>query len=132
MLSGRYRTEVLASHWSSNPDGFCQGSQCDKIPETLEHILLLCPSYDTARQQLHRLWCDTEDSHVSDIVRYILSESSEVIIQFILDATTHPKVISLVQAYGQTKLQTIFHLTRTWCFTIHKIRLKMLGRWFAH
>ena len=89
MLSGRYRTEVLASRWSSNPDGFCQGSLCDKIPETLEHILLHCPSYNTPRQQLHRLWCDTEDRHVYDIVSYILSESSEVIIQFILDATTH-------------------------------------------
>ena len=131
MLSGRYRTEVLASHWSTNPNGFCQGSQCNQLPETLDHILLHCTSYRASREKLCRLWYDTKDCHVSDIIRYILSESSEVLIQFILDATTHPKVISLVQAHGQTKLQTIFHLTRTWCFTIHKQRLKMLGKWFA-
>jgi len=44
MLSGRYRTENLAKHWSTNKEGYYLGAICHQICESLEHILLWCPS----------------------------------------------------------------------------------------
>ena len=46
MLSGRYRTELLARHWSSNKNGFCLSPSCTaaQVQESLKHILLWCPS----------------------------------------------------------------------------------------
>ena len=32
-LSGRYRTEVLAKHWTKNKSGFCQSSSCISVVE---------------------------------------------------------------------------------------------------
>ena len=49
MLSGRYRSEVVARHWSNNPNGFCFAPTCAQVPESLEHILLYCPSYQSSR-----------------------------------------------------------------------------------
>ena len=39
------------------------------------------------------------------------------------------EVISAKQKYGDYILNEAFRLTRTWCFVIHKARMKMLGRW---
>ena len=50
MLSGRYRTEYLCSH-SSKRSGICLAGTCLglNIPETIEHILIYCPSLSHAR-----------------------------------------------------------------------------------
>ena len=55
MLSGRYLTELLASHWSKNPNGYCLNSTCNSTEETLGQILLCCPSYQPVRERLSRL-----------------------------------------------------------------------------
>ena len=57
MLSGRYRTELLARHWSSNKNGFCLSPSCTaaQVQESLEHILLWCPSYEPMRQRIKSL-----------------------------------------------------------------------------
>ena len=38
------------------------------------------------------------------------------LLQFILDASVHPEIITLKQNYGDVILKIVFHLTRTWCF----------------
>ena len=44
MKSGRYRTSLLARHWSpSNPNGNCQAPTCNGTQESLEHLLIHCP-----------------------------------------------------------------------------------------
>ena len=59
MLSGRYRTEQMARHWSGNKEGYCKGTMCSQICETLEHILLWCPSYSSTRVKLVFFWLST-------------------------------------------------------------------------
>ena len=129
MLSGRYRTESLASHWSLNTPGFCLASTCTQIEESLEHILLHCPSYHPARNKVVKLWKSTKSPIILQLTNTVLAGSSANLLQFILDPSTNPVVIRMSQEYGQEPLKIVFHLTRTWCFSIHKSRAKLLGRW---
>ena len=57
--------------------------------ETLELLLVLCKYYDQAKVKL------------------------------ILDASVRTTVINIVQVFGQDILMRVFHLTRTWCSTLH-------------
>ena len=129
MLSGRYRTEQLAKHWSSNKHGFCLAPMCKFVHESLEHILLWCPSYQPVRERLKNLWLGSGNPHVTHLVKSMLDGPPRHLVQFILDASVHPTTISLVQLFGDIPLKIIFHLTRSWCFAIHKERSKILGRW---
>ena len=52
MLSGRYRTELLSSHWSQNKHGYCLQPSCISSVNTLAHILISCPCYSIARDKL--------------------------------------------------------------------------------
>ena len=131
MLSGRYRTELLTRHWSSNQLGFCKGIFCNQVPESLEHILLWCPSYNQIRAQTVRLWVNNQDPYVYRLIVNILGSSPSVLVKFILDASTNSQTIALVQVLGPEVLKIIFHLTRTWCFSIHRKRLSLLGRWYT-
>ena len=129
MLSGRYRTELLSSHWSNNRLGYCLNSECSEVPETLEHILLWCPSYHEKRVKLRAFSLANTDSTVDQFVSKVLDGTPSLFLQFLLDASVFPEVICLVQVYGDQPLKTRFPITRTWCFTIHKERASILQRW---
>ena len=124
MLSGRYPTEMLARHWSCNRHGWCLTPSCAgrEIEESLEHMLLVCPSVYETRQQLKTLWLNRSWLPITNLVTSVLSSPPAVLLQFILDA-------SLVQIYGSEVLKVVFHPTRSWCFAVHKKRAKLLGRW---
>ena len=128
-LSGRYRTELLASHWSQNKPGYCLQMSCKSTVETLAHILLYCPSYSVARSKLQNLWLRFPNLCVNHLVRSLLSGPPETLLQFLLDPSVHPDVISMEQECGTEPLKIVFHLTRTWCYDIHRLRAKLLGRW---
>ena len=131
MLSGKYPTEMLARHWSCNRHGWCltPSCACREIEESLEHMLLVCPSFYETRQQLKTLWLNTSWLPITNLVSSVLSSKPAVLLQFILDASVQTQVISLVQVYGSEVLKVVFHLTRSWCFAVHKKRAKLLGRW---
>ena len=54
LLSGRYRTELLCSKWSTNTGGYCCTPDCKgkNIKEDIEHILLHCSSLALTRTRL--------------------------------------------------------------------------------
>ena len=57
MLSGRYRTDILISHWNnSNPLGLCRLPGCEGETGTLTHILLHCPALGEARARALSHW----------------------------------------------------------------------------
>ena len=129
MLSGRYRTEMLTSHWSNNKEGYCLAPTCLETEENLEHILLDCPFYSPTRLKLLKMWNNTENVVVKDLAFSALHNSPLYLMQFILDASVLPKVILAVQQHGKDVLYSLFHLTRTWCFSIHRERSKFQGKW---
>ena len=59
----------------------------------------------------------------------ILGSSNDTLVRFILDSTSHPEIISLSQMFGQEINLRVMYLTRTWAFSVHKHKMKLLGRW---
>ena len=133
LLSGRYRTERLSRFWSSNKDGFCLLSTCNgsQLYEDIEHFILRCSALTEVRRRLIRF---TEDYVVDKPVlkplcdAYLLPDNTALCMQFLLDCSVLPMVISAVQLYGQIVHFHLFRITRTWCRSLHVARLKLLGR----
>ena len=132
MLSGRYRTNSLLRHWSST-DGSCSLSvECKNILEDIPHILAFCPAFEDVRSNLIKF---TRDYilHLPplfcDLVLTMCCPSNPRFSSFLLDCSTFPETIQLVQVLGADVLQHLFHITRTWVYALHRKRLKLLGLW---
>ena len=92
-------------------------------PVDIELILIDCG------QRLQFLWPSTQTNVVYELVSEALSIDTEYLAQFLRDCSVLPHVINATQSHGSEILQLLFHLTRSWCFSIHRQRTKMLGRW---
>ena len=128
MLSSRYRTDKFVRHFT-DCDGSCQLCQTN-VPGSIEHLLLSCSSLTTTRDKLmdnmirNSDMCETSKSLVNSA---FLTEATSV--QILLDCSTMPDVIAATQAEGTYILEELFRFSRSWCYSIHKTRLKLLGRW---
>ena len=145
MISGRYRTCQLTRHWSGDSSGECSLPSCRLSPVvgSLPHILIDCPDLQPARERVFSLWADyLEDK--PDLIPIVRKYSTETgrhpiipllpcgrpqYIQFLLDCSVLPDVICARQLHGQGVLDSLFYLTRTLCFAVHKARFKLLGKW---
>ena len=129
MLSGRYRTEKLRRHWSDNKEGHCLLPSCHLQCEDLPHILLVCPSLQEARDRVKSLWIDhlKDMPDIGNIVTKHMSNNDHHAVQLIVDPSVIPEVIRLTQEQGDIVLNTLFYLTRTFCYSVHVSRLKLLG-----
>ena len=137
MLSGRYRTCWLSRHWSSDKSGFCSLPSCCSdhgTPGTLSHILLDCVDLAPARSRCFKLWNDylIDKPYLFNVVKhYTIGSSIQSQTQFLLDCSVLPDVIELKQKFGLIALEQLFYLTRTLCFSVHKMRCKLLGTWIT-
>ena len=137
MLSGRYRTESLTKHWGPNKSGTCQmqmAKECETISEDISHILQQCPALDSTRIRLldyTRVFSLNLPDDVADTLTSCCDIKSSDFVQFLLDCSVLPRVITLFQAYHGVLdiLSLFFEVTRTWIYTIHRERLKRLNRW---
>ena len=127
MLSGQYRTESLVSHWPYYSPSYCLAPTCSQVTEDLEHILLHCPFYQQSRNKIAKLLKATKIPTILHLITSLL-KSGTLLVQFLLNPSTNPMVIRMYQDYGLKPLKIVFHLTQTWCLTIHKFRAKLLGR----
>ena len=132
MLSGRYRTEYLCRHWSKNKAGVCLLSKaCRETMEDLPHILAHCPALQSTRKKLVDFtisYCN-EIPHIGQIILKYLVPTNPLFCHFLIDCSSNPDVIRTTQKYGRDCLTDFFNITRTWCYSLHRERLKMLGRW---
>ena len=131
MLSGRYRTEALCSHWSKNKQGVCLLSDsCSTTEDDINHILTRCPALDETREDLTKYtenYLKKLPLQVQVLLNKLCSSSNPSFCDFLLDASSQPEVISAVQVHGPLLLHHTFCVTRTWIFVIHRERLKKLG-----
>ena len=135
LISGRYQTEALSRHWSDNHSGVCLlSSVCQDLGsrEDVSHILQWCPALQATRDKL----TDYTQNKMSSVdtqqeLLLLCSVSNPLFCQFLLDCSSIPKIISLVQLYGSQVLSFIFDISRTWVYSIHRERLRRLGRWNA-
>ena len=128
MLSGRYRSDKFVRHFSDT-DGSCQLCR-DDVSGSLEHLLLYCVSLTTSREKL--LQNMNRNNDISDISKCLINSAflaETTAIQLLLDCSTMPGVILTTQTEGPHILEEIFRFSRSFCYTIHKSRMKLLGRW---
>ena len=122
MLSGRYRTDPLARHWTSdNPDGLCRLPGCFNQEGNLQHILLHCPALAPSRANMIKLW---SAFLVSRPTLLPIVDEPQLMPQFLLDPSCLPLVIS-TNKYHPGTLQQCFYLGRTWCFSAHIVRSRL-------
>ena len=127
MLSGRYRVGALLKHFRSGHTGICE--LCGSEEEDLSHILEpRCPLLMERRILLleYARSILQQSSTCSVIFEDILTTDNFV--QFILDCSVLPVVIHAAQ-HDKTVLPLLFKISRTWCYSMHRTRLKLLGRW---
>ena len=132
LLSGRYRTEALTSHWSDT-SGVCKLSPSCNSSEDTSHILKYCLALHSTRENLFSFTDSYSDRHpiVASIIQKYCKRGTEcrLFCQFILDCSVLPEVITAVQTNGQVILQHLFDITRMWCYVLHRERLKILNKW---
>ena len=130
-LSGRLRTEAMCRHWSSNTQGICMLSPDCNTREDITHILKNCIALNPTREKLNTFtqsYCASHPVIASLVLSYCRVEC-RLFCQFLLDCSVLPEVIAAVQLHGQIVLQRLFDITRIWVYSLHRDRLKQLGRW---
>ena len=132
-LSSQYPCSKHTRHWSAdNPEGLCTFSSCweNHLVESPEHILLYCPAYNSSRQNMFYLCFKTTcPVAFSLVVNFLNHKSTTKLMQFLLDCSSLPEVIYMAQHHGEQVYSDLFYLSRTWCFTLHRERMKRLGKW---
>ena len=130
MLSGRYRTDQLLRHFSDN-DGSCSLCKDDNISGSIKHLLVHCSALtDTRNNLIANLAKNTKiTKETKYLIKMHFDASEEDQMQLILDPSVLPRVISLKQTEGHQVLTQLFSFSRSWCYSIYKVRLKLLGRW---
>ena len=133
MISGRYRTQSLMRHWSTNVKGNCLlTSECDGLVEDLPHFIQHCPGLRSVRDGLIEYtmnMCSNLPPSTSSLILKLSRPDHPKFCHFILDCSTLPEVISLVQLNGNSLIDLLFDITRMWVFVLHRERLKRLNRW---
>ena len=132
-LSSQYPCGKLTKNWSlTNPEGFCTFEDClnSSQLESPEHILMNCPAYSTVRTKMISMCLNVKHPITKSLVtRILLTNSTEKIMQLLLDCSSMPNVVKSAQVYGDQIYNDLFYLSRNWCFSVHRERMKRLGLW---
>ena len=93
--------------------------------------MYVCPALEETRKRLYGLWCVKTQicPPLHNLILKILASPPGVQMRFILDCTAFPELIMLVQAYGQEIQNLVLYLTRTFAFSVHRQKQRLLGRW---
>ena len=130
-LSGRYRSEALCSHWSNNTLGHCRLSPSCQTPEDTTHILKNCTALDATREKLLFFTSSYCKDHpiIDRLVQQYCNTECHLFCQFLVDCSVLPEVIAAVQKHGPDILTHLFNITHIWVYSLHRDRLRILGRW---
>ena len=92
---------------------------------TVESFLISCPSLSTTRHDLaeyNRSFLKT----YPDLVPLVDECLGMDPVQFWVDCSTMPPVITAVQVEGEGIMCALFKLTKNFCHSMHKARLALL------
>ena len=134
MLGGRYRTCWLRRHWSGDPTGSCRIPGCNGEPGTLIHLATAqCQGLASAKVRAVALWRVflSAEPNLFPLIRDFSLGEPKAFLEFLVDPTTRKSVISLAKHFGSKYdvIGKLCYMTRTWLYTMHKERLKLIGLW---
>ena len=133
MVSGRYRTDSLSRHWYRNVTGYCTlHEDCKDMIEDIPHVLQHCKALSSTRLSLvnyTKSFASTLPQPLRVIIEFFCNPSCSRFCNFLLDSSSLPEIIALKNDLGPNIIHTLFDLTRTWVYIIHRERLKMRGEW---
>ena len=132
LLSGRYRCDSLLSHFHPSNSPTCQLS-CDQ-PDAIgdvQHLLIKCSALSSRRSILFEYWENISSTSpiLTDIVQKIRDGPPDQLLQFVLDCSVIPEISELADIHGEDFLAPLFKMSRTFCYSIHRERLKLLNKW---
>ena len=92
------------------------------------NFLTSCPSLEQSRLDMFDLWKKqaVRNPILYTVIMEAMSCSTEQKCQFLLDCSTLASVINLVQTFGDSVLQDLFYITRTYCYVLHRERARLL------
>ena len=131
LLSGRFRVEALTGHWVPwNRGGMCVLPSCWNTAEahkgTVESFLLSCPSLSPTREAMNGY----SSSYITNKYPHLMTLATQCLndnpVQFLLDCSTMPAVITAHQAEGEQVLYAFFKISRNFCHGLYKARMNML------
>ena len=95
-----------------------------------EHLIVLCDALEDDRVRLKSYWISktAENQALYTLINKKLTLSANEFLGFLLDPSADADVIRGCQMKSY-ELREVFSLTRTWCYAIHRKRMKLLGKW---
>ena len=96
-----------------------------------QHILVSCGSLGETRNSL-RAFTDKQSAknpEIKPLIDKYCSPQHPDFPQFLIDCSVLPDVIQANQGSPINILIPLFKITRTWCYCLHRARLRILGRW---
>ena len=131
LLPGRYKAKSLTGHWvPGNREGLCTLPDCWGTSAahkgSVECLLLSCPSLSTSREALTEYSLTFLQTYPL-LLTLVQTVPGSGPLQFWLDCSTMPAVISAVQAGDEENvLFVLIKITRNYCHGLHKARLSLL------
>ena len=104
MLGGRYRTCWLRRHLSGDDSGTCKVPGCSNQLGTLLNIATAqCLGLHSAKVRAVAIWADflKDNQLLFPLIRDFSLGDPQVFLEFLVDPTTNPKVITLAQKYAK-------------------------------
>ena len=111
---------------------------CQLHPEVCEvgdliHHLVLCPTLSARRDVLFVYWDEisTKSLPCREIFNWAKSAKNEDFLQFILNCSILTVVITAVPSNGNFVLHTLLKGTRTYAYSMFRLKKRLLGWWSA-
>ena len=133
ILSGRYQSCWLRRHWDGG-NGACRLLDCGHIPGDVPHIFSgSCPALSLVTEEAAKKLAIAVAPFppIASLLTEVTARDTQGFTQFLLNPSTDPAAIQLHQAHGSWVWDKLFYLSRTWLFTLHRERYRLLGlSWF--
>ena len=119
-LSGRFRTEYLSRHWSSNKQGYCLLDTCREEVGDLEHLLITCQGLDEVRMKMRYMMLSKTQKLVplNILILNIFLSPPKTQLQFFMEPLAFAEILELHSVYGQAVLSLVFYCVRTYMCTM--------------
>ena len=118
-----------ATFYQDTLDTLCHGELEDLHHHLVPRCLLLQEQAEVLRVYLKNFLIKSELClRILEDVLLRSKDDQNLWVQFVLDCSALPTVISASQK-DDTVLRNLFGATRTWVYSLHRTRLKLLGLW---